>query len=132
VTQSAIPVRNTQQKLEDHLRQIVQLLEKQRLIESLVDRDRSPRHDLIESLVHRQHLVELQLKLRSLHPADIAYILEALPFDSRLSVWRQIQADCGGEVLLEVSDAVRDSLIETLERSALVEMLGQLDADDLM
>lgn len=133
MTPSPHTVRNTQQKLEEHLRQIIKLLEKQRLIETLVDRDRhSPRHDLIESLVHRQHLVELQLKLRSLHPADIAYILEALPLEGRLLVWQQIQADCGGEVLLEVSDAVRDSLIEALERPALVEMLGQLDADDLM
>ncbi|MCK7577846.1 MAG: hypothetical protein MZV65_20075 [Chromatiales bacterium] len=46
----------------------------------MVDRDRaSPRHDLIESLVHRQHLVELQLKLRQpapggyrLHPGSLA------------------------------------------------------------
>ena len=119
-------------KVEDHLRQIVKLLEKHRLVESMVDRDRaSPRHNLIESLVHRQHLVELQLKLRSLHPADIAYILEALPLDDRLLVWRQIEDGRGGEVLLEVSDAVRDSLIETLERPALVRVLGQLDADDL-
>lgn len=124
---------NAHRKLEEQLRHIVKLLEKHRLIEAMVDRDRtSPRHDLIESLVHRQHLVELQLKLRSLHPADIAYILEALPLDDRLLVWRQIQDENGGEVLLEVSDAVRDSLIETLERPVLVGVLGHLDADDLM
>jgi len=127
----AIP-RNTQSKLEENLRHIVKLLEKHRLVETMVDRDQvSPRHELIESLVHRQHLVELQLKLRGLHPADIAYILEALPLDDRLLIWRQIQDDCGGEVLLEVSDAVRDSLIEVLERTALVRVLAQLDADDL-
>ncbi len=118
-------------KVEEHLRQIVKLLEKQRLVEALVERDRaSPRHELIESLVHRQHLVELQLKLGSLHPADIAYILEALPLEDRLLVWRQMPDD-HGEVLLEVSDAVRDALIEALERPALVKALGQLDADDL-
>lgn len=124
--------RSSPPKVEDHLRQIIKLLEKHRLVEVLVDRDRaSPRHELIESLVHRQHLVELQLKLRSLHPADIAYILEALPQEDRLLVWRQMPDDQGGEVLLEVSDAVRDSLIEVLERPALVKVLGRLDADDL-
>jgi len=132
VTDSVAVPQKTQHKLEDNLRHIVKLLEKHRLVETMVDRDRaSPRHDLIESLVHRQHLVELQLKLRSLHPADIAYILEALPLDDRLLVWRQIQDDSGGEVLLEVSDAVRDWLIEVLERPVLVRVLGQLDADDL-
>lgn len=123
---------NSQHKLEDNLRHIIQLLEKHRLVETMVDRDReSPRHELIESLVHRQHLVELQLKLRSLHPADIAYILEALPLDDRLLVWRQLQEDRGGDVLLEVSDAVRDSLIDTMDRATLVQLLDQLDADDL-
>jgi magnesium transporter len=132
VTESAAVPRNTQSKLEDNLRQIVKLLEKHRLVETMVDRDRaSPRHELIESLVHRQHLVELQLRLRSLHPADIAYILEALPLDHRLLIWQQIQDDRGGEVLLEVSDAVRDTLIEALDRPTLVRVLGQLDADDL-
>jgi magnesium transporter len=132
VTDSVAITPDSQCKLEENLRHIVQLLEKHRLVEALVDRDRaSPRHELIESLVHRQHLVELQHKLRSLHPADIAYILEALPLDDRLLVWRQIQEDHGGEVLLEVSDAVRDSLIEAMERAALVQVLGQLDADDL-
>lgn len=119
-------------QVEEHLRQIIKLLEKHRLVETLVDRDRaSPRHQLIESLVHRQHLVELQLKLHSLHPADIAYILEALPLEDRLLVWRQMRDEQGGEVLLEVSDAVRDWVIEVLERPALVKVLGQLDADDL-
>ncbi|MFZ1829190.1 MAG: magnesium transporter [Candidatus Competibacteraceae bacterium] len=131
MTDSTADPRPSPHKVEDHLRQIIKLLEKQRLVEALVDRDRaSPRHGLIESLVHRQHLVELQLKLHSLHPADIAYILEALPLEDRLLVWRQMPDD-HGEVLLEVSDAVRDSLIEVLERPALVKALGQLDADDL-
>ncbi|HRF45019.1 MAG TPA: magnesium transporter [Candidatus Competibacteraceae bacterium] len=125
-------LRKSPPKVEDHLQHIVKLLEKHRLIEAMVDRDRvSPRHHLIESLVHRQHLVELQLKLRSLHPADIAFILEALPLNDRLMVWRQMQDEQGGEVLLEVSDAVRDSLIEILERPTLARVLGQLDADDL-
>ncbi|MBE2293688.1 MAG: magnesium transporter [Phycisphaerales bacterium] len=124
--------RKSPHKVEEHLRQIAKLLEKHRLVETLVDRDRtSPRHDLIESLVHRQHLVELQLKLRSLHPADIAYILEALPLDDRLLIWQQIEDARGGEVLLEVSEAVRDSLIEALEQPALIKVLSQLDADDL-
>ncbi|MCK7499991.1 MAG: hypothetical protein MZW92_63800 [Comamonadaceae bacterium] len=43
-----------------------------------------------------------------LHPADIAYILEALPLDERLFVWDLVKAERDGEILLEVSDAVRE------------------------
>lgn len=119
-------------RLEEVLQQVVKLLQKQRLVETMVDRDRtSPRHDLVESLVHRQHLVELQLKLRHLHPADIAYLLEALPGEDRWLIWRQIEEESCGMVLLEVSDAVQASLIEAMTQPELVRVLGQLDADDL-
>ena len=60
MTDSAAHSRQSRYKVEDSLRQIAKLLEKQRLVEAMVDRDRaSPRRELIEPLVHRQHSVEL-------------------------------------------------------------------------
>ncbi len=56
------PVANPRQsrhKVEDSLRQIAKLLGKQRLVEAMVRDCASPRHELIESLAHRQHSVEL-------------------------------------------------------------------------
>ena len=61
----------------------------------------------------RQGLSELQTLLDTLHPADVAYILEALPREQRLIVWELVRAERDGEILLEVSDAVRDDV--TLE-----------------
>ncbi|HEX7465143.1 MAG TPA: magnesium transporter, partial [Usitatibacter sp.] len=46
-----------------------------------------------------------------LHPADIAHILEGLPVEDRLWVWGLVGPDREGDVLLEVSDAVRDTLL---------------------
>ena len=75
---------------------------------------------LVETLVHKQHLAELQGKLDSLHSADIAYILEALPRDERILGWDMVKAERDGEILLEVSDAVRESLIESMAPAELV------------
>jgi magnesium transporter len=75
---------------------VQQLLDKQRRVESLVHREQTPvegRKPLVEQLVHRQHLTELKSILDRLHPADIAYILEALPLDDRLVVWDCVKAD---------------------------------------
>ena len=66
-----------------------------------------PKQGLVEQLVHKQHLAELRAKLDALHAADIAYLLDALPLDQRLQVWDLVKADRDGEILLEVSDAVR-------------------------
>jgi magnesium transporter len=73
----------------------------------------------------------LRAKLDALHPADIAYILEALPPEERLQVWDLVKADRDGEILVEVSDAVRESLIEAMNPAELVAAAETLEADEL-
>ena len=75
--------------------------------------------------------VELRGKLDALHAADIAYILEALPLDERLAVWNLVKADRDGEILLEVSEAVRESLIASMDSKELVAAAETLEADEL-
>ncbi|KZE26092.1 magnesium transporter [Crenobacter luteus] len=118
-------------RLQDNLAQVQRLIERHRLVEGLVHRQDMPRHDLVESIVHKQNLAELQHKLDALHPADIAYILEALPPEDRLLVWDLVKAERDGEILLEVSDAVRETLIESMDQQELVAAAEQLDADEL-
>ena len=117
--------------VQQHLREVQELLARQRLVESLVLRQEMPRHALVEDLVHRQHLAELQHRLDELHPADIAFILEAVPLDDRLYLWNLVKAERDGEILLEVSDAVRESLIETMDPQELKAAAESLDADEL-
>jgi magnesium transporter len=74
---------------------------------------------------------ELRAQLDRLHPADIAAILEALPLEERLAVWALVKADRDGEILLEVSDAVRESLIEAMDARELVAAAETLEADEL-
>lgn len=117
--------------LQERLAEVQTLLARHKLVEELVHRQEGPRHDLVEGIVHKQHLHELQHKLEPMHPADVAYILEALPPDERLIVWDLVKAEHDGEILLEVSDAVRESLIETMAPNELVAAAETLDADEL-
>ncbi|MFN3987053.1 MAG: magnesium transporter [Rhodocyclaceae bacterium] len=117
--------------VQQHLREVQELLSRQKLVEGLVHRQEMPRHALVEGLLHKQHLAELQERLELLHPADIAFILEALPLEDRLLVWNLVKAERDGEILLEVSDAVRESLIETMDPEELKAAAESLDADEL-
>ncbi|MFZ5483796.1 MAG: magnesium transporter [Pseudomonadota bacterium] len=117
--------------VEDSLEQVTALLSRHRLVESLVHKQDMPRHELVEQLVHKQHLAELTHKLDSLHPADVAYILEALPLEDRLLVWDLVKADRDGEILIEVSDAVRETLIEAMDNRELVAAAASLDTDEI-
>jgi magnesium transporter len=98
------------------------------------------RLDLIVELLHRHEadgrlpadvLIDLRQQLDELHPADIAFILESLPLDDRLAIWQLVKADRDGEILLEVSDAVRESLIADMDRHEILAAAETLDADEL-
>ncbi|MDT3705800.1 MAG: magnesium transporter [Thiobacillus sp.] len=121
----------SQDDLESHLAQVQTLLAKMRLVEELVHRQGGPRQDLVENLVHKQNLAELQRKLDELHPADVAYILEALPLDERMLVWDLVKAERDGEILVEVSDSVRESLIQSMDKAELLAAAESLDTDEI-
>lgn len=126
-----MPVRRSEEHLQASLADITRLLQKHRVLDTWIHRQEGTRQDLVEQLQHRQNLAELHNKLRTLHPADVAYILETLPPDERELVWQQIDLPQRGRAFVEVSDAVRESLVESLDRSSLVATLETLDADDL-
>ncbi|MFC5441281.1 magnesium transporter [Rhodanobacter ginsenosidimutans] len=96
--------------------------------------------DVIVELLHRHEadgrlpadvLADLRQQMDELHPADIAFILESLPLDDRLAIWQLVKADRDGEILLEVSDAVRESLIADMDRHEILAAAETLDADEL-
>jgi magnesium transporter len=120
--------------VQEHLEEVVRLLEKQKLVEEVVHRQAerdSRRPELVESLVHKQNLSELQRKLDQLHPADVAYILEGLPLEDRMVVWGLVKADRDGDILLEVSDSVRETLLADMDKQEIMEAVENLDADEI-
>lgn len=115
------------------LSEVQRLLRRQQVVQDLVHRqeDGSEHASVIENILKRTQDAELQALLQGLHPADIAFILESLPRDERQHVWQLVKAEHDGEVLLEVGDAVRESLIEVMDREDLVAATENLDADEL-
>ena len=128
-----VEAKKPQESLQERLAQVVDLLQRHRLVEDLAHRQaqEGQQQEIIDNLVHRQNLVELQRKLEALHPADIAHILEALPLDDRLTVWQLVKSDRDGDILLEVSDAVRETLIADMDDHELLAAAKEMDADEL-
>ncbi len=117
------------------LGEVQDMLRRHHLVAELAHRQRygegAERHELVENLVHRQALSALRNRLEPMHPADIAYLLEALPLDQRRLVWDLVKAERDGDILLEVSDSVRETLIESMDRAELVDAVESLDADEI-
>lgn len=122
-----------QESLQERLAQVIELLHRHnRLVEELDDQARQD-PELLAGIdqAHRANLIELQRKLEVLHSADVAHILEALPLDDRLTVWQLVKSDCDGDILLEVSDAVRETLIADMDDHELLAAAKEMDADEL-
>jgi len=117
--------------LRQTLDEVTRLLERHHALEEWAHRQQTPNRDLVEQLQHRQNVAELQRRIRSLHPADLAFVLESLPREERIVIWKEAEPLQAAEALVEVDHAVRDSLTGATDRRRLVEILRTLDLDDL-
>ena len=72
-----------------------------------------------------------QMLIASLHPSEIARLLESLPQTERALIWEMVDPDIGGEVLVELVDEVRDGLIESMQTDEVVAALDGMEVDDL-
>ena len=129
----ATPRRLDPEDAQHALAEVQERLRRQQLVADLVHRQEEgdSKASLVEDLVHRQHEAELKTLLDGLHPADIAFILESLPKDERQAIWALVSPEHDADVLLEVEDWVRESLIEAMDRQDLVAATGSMDADEL-
>ena len=123
-----VEAKKPQETLQDRLAQVVDLLQRRRLGEDGEYRQDGEQGEVYDE---SQILAELQRKLDELHPADVAHILEALPLEERLTVWQLVKAERDGDILLEVSDAVRETLIADMDDHELLAAAKEMDADEL-
>ena len=69
--------------------------------------------------------------LKTLSASEIGDLLESLPLTKRLAVWEMTDPALEGDVLVEVNDEVRASLIRGTSPEDLVAAVDDLDLDDL-
>ncbi|NOY83754.1 MAG: magnesium transporter [Nitrospirae bacterium] len=121
----------TEDTLKENIATVRELLTQRKREEETEDQRSAENQEATKSLFQYQHWLELQAILKPLHIGDIAHILEILPLDDRLTVWQQVNIFRRGDVLLEVSDAVRENLIQSISEEDLLAALNLMDADDL-
>src|SRR5678816_4394368 len=67
----------------------------------------------------------------AMHPAEIATLMESLPPAQREVVWNFVEPEIEGDVLVELSDDVRQSFIEGMDAEELLAAAENLELDDL-
>ncbi len=97
--------------VKDDLAEVQGLLAKHRLVEDMARRQDTPRHDLVENLVHRQHIAEIRSLFARLPTVTIALILSALPEEDRLLAWKEVAEERIDSILELLSEDIREDLV---------------------
>lgn len=115
------------------LQQLQSILKRQEVVDALSKRDEEDEDgsNLLEGMLNRQHEDEIRTLINDLHPADIAFILESLPVQGRQAVWQLVGAEHDADILLEVDDWARESLIKSMDHDDLVAATSTMDADEI-
>lgn len=69
--------------------------------------------------------------LNELNPAEIAHLLESLPHNERTIIWELVDPEKEGEVLIQLGEEVRSTLIRDMSLNDLVTATEGMDVDDL-
>lgn len=87
--------------------------------------------ELINAHLRDEQPEQISELLSTMHPGEIAHLLESIPANQREKVWAFIPADTDGETLLHLNDEARAGIINTMETDELVAATEMLDTDDL-
>ncbi len=85
----------------------------------------------IQELLEEDNWREAADLLRKLPPAEIAHVLEALPLTQRQILWDLLDIDQDGETLMELTEGVRNELVQNMDQEEIVAATENMDVDDL-
>ncbi len=87
--------------------------------------------DELRQLLDGGRMRSARVMVNSLYPSEVARLLESLPRKKRAMLWELVDSEIDGDVLVEVSDEVRDDLIEGMQTADLIAATEGMEVDDL-
>jgi len=93
--------------------------------------DRGARLAAVQDALAAGRLRGADRMVEAMHPAETALLLESLPPAQRALVWELVAREAQGDVLVELSDEVRNELLAGMQPEELVAATEGLALDDL-
>ena len=87
--------------------------------------------DALHEALEKNNRENVKTIIATLHPSEIADILESVPGREREKLWSLIDAEIEGDVLSHMQDAVRAELLEHMPPDEVVDATKDLEADDV-
>src|SRR5215218_1622462 len=92
---------------------------------------KSTRLSVLRSALEQGSMRHGQRLVNSMHPAEIASLIESLPAAKREIVWEFVDPELEGDVLIELNEEVRAELISGMDADELIAATEDMEVDDL-
>ena len=87
--------------------------------------------ELLREKLDSGRMRSARIMINSLHPSEVARLLESLPLKDRSVLWELVDSDIEGDVLVELAEEVRDGLLEGMGTEQLIAATEGMEVDDL-
>jgi magnesium transporter len=84
----------------------------------------------VKGYIRQENRSLLENFIDNMRPADLADLIEHLEPDERLFIFKLLEPEGAGEVLVEIEAPVQESIISGLDNEAISEIVEELDSDD--
>lgn len=96
-------------------KKIIEMLEKQELVNQMVRKQQMPRHEVVESLLQKQHDAALLSAIQGQTAQELGKLLDQLPLEYAKILWDKMPTDKENDVLWEISNNRRTELVDARE-----------------
>ncbi|MCJ7687396.1 MAG: magnesium transporter [Desulfobacteraceae bacterium] len=86
--------------------------------------------DEVKGLIDQENSIALKRLVDQMRAADVADLIEHLSLDEGLFIFRLLEPDGAGKVLVEIESPVRERLVKDLDNKAISQIVEELDSDD--
>ena len=86
--------------------------------------------DEISVAIKHQNNLFVEKNVSSLHPADIAEIMDYVSLEEAQFIYTLLQEEKAADVLVEIDEDVRDKFLESLSPKEIAESIENMDSDD--
>ncbi len=100
-------------------------------MDNQVHQNTEQRLERLSDAIETGSLLQLQSMINTMHPAEIAHLLESSPPSRRRFLWELIDSENEGETLIELGEEARASLVGEMDSDDLIEAVKDLDIDDI-
>ena len=88
-------------------------------------------YDQLTELLEKQNYNEIRDKINSMHPADVATLINNLSDEDEIKkVFSLLTPENASEVLLDLHDNIKEDILETIKKDRLVKIIDEMDSDE--